>query len=159
MPCSISRTPPGSRPPRPGRLTRRRRSSRLGSLGGYGHARRGRRAAERRTRMNHGLRHISRRALMLAVPLAAAAIAAGCTVPPPPGAAPLRYRDVIFPNLTITSGLVYGSAPDAVGNPVTLTLDMYRPTGDTQTSRPAIVLVHGGGFYSGDSTNAAMVKM
>ena len=87
------------------------------------------------------------------------AVAAGCSVPPPPGAAPLRYRDVIFPNLTVTSGLTYGSAPDASGNPVTLTLDLYRPVGDTQTSRPAIVLVHGGGFVSGSSTNGAMVTM
>ena len=108
----------------------------------------------------HHSRRRARRALFVCGPLAAAvALAVGCSVPPPPGAAPLRYRDVIFPNLTITQGLVYGSAPDLSGNPVTLTLDMYRPSGDTQTSRPAIVLVHGGGFYSGDSTNAAMVKM
>lgn len=106
------------------------------------------------------LRRRARRALLACVPLAAAAaLAAGCSVPPPPGAAPLRYRDLIFPNLTVTSGLVYGSAPDLSGNPVTLTLDMYRPTGDRQTSRPAIVLVHGGGFVAGDSTNSAMVKM
>src|SRR5581483_11615310 len=97
------------------------------------------------------------RLVLLAIPVGLAL--AGCTVPEPAGTAPLRYRDVIFPNLTVTSGLVYGSAPDLSGNPVTLTLDMYRPTGDTQTSRPAIVLVHGSGFISGDSTNSAMVKM
>lgn len=96
----------------------------------------------------------------LALPLLAALLlAVGCSVPAPPGPAPLRYRDVIFPNVTITSGLVYGSAPDASGNPVTLTLDLYQPSGDTQTSRPAIVLVHGGGFVAGDSTNSAMVRM
>jgi predicted esterase len=102
----------------------------------------------------------ARRALLVCAPLAAAAaLAVGCSVPPPPGAAPLRYRDVIFPDVTITTGLVYGSAPDLSGNPVTLTLDMYRPSGDTQTSRPAIVLVHGGGFVTGDSTNSPMVRM
>jgi acetyl esterase/lipase len=84
---------------------------------------------------------------------------AGCALPAPPGTAPLRYRDVIFPNVTTTSGLTYGSAPDASGNPVTLTLDLYQPSGDTQTSRPAIVLVHGGGFTGGTSTNADMVRM
>jgi para-nitrobenzyl esterase len=83
----------------------------------------------------------------------------GCTLPAPPGTAPLRYRDVIFPTVTTTSGLTYGSAPDASGNPVTLTLDMYQPSGDAQTSRPAIVLVHGGGFTGGTSTNGDMVRM
>jgi acetyl esterase/lipase len=107
----------------------------------------------------HHLRRRARRAVLICVPIATAALVAACSVPPPPGDAPLRYRDVIFPNLTVTTGLVYGSAPDLSGNPVTLTLDMYQPTGDTQGSRPAIVLVHGGGFISGDSTNSAMVKM
>ncbi len=93
------------------------------------------------------------------LPLALLALAAGCTVPPPPGASPLRYRDVIVANVRVTSGIVYGSAPDASGKPVTLTLDLYQPIGDTQRSRPAIVLVHGGGFVAGDSTNSAMVRM
>ncbi len=83
----------------------------------------------------------------------------GCALPAPPGAAPLRYRDVIFPTLTITSGLTYGSAPDLSGNPVTLTLDMYQPSGDTHTSRPAIVLVHGGSFVGGHSTDSGVVRM
>jgi para-nitrobenzyl esterase len=61
--------------------------------------------------------------------------------------------------VTTTSGLTYGSAPDASGNPVTLTLDTYQPTGDTQTSRPAIVLVHGGAFTGGTSKDGNMVMM
>ena len=84
---------------------------------------------------------------------------AGCSLPPPAGTAPLRYRDVIFPSLTVTSGLTYGSAPDLSGNPVTLTLDMYQPAGDTQASRPAIVLVHGGSFVGGASTDSGVVKL
>lgn len=100
-----------------------------------------------------------RRAGLAVVALAAVAGLAGCTVPAPPGQAPLRYRDAIFPDLTITRGVTYGSAPDASGNPQTLTLDVYQPTADTQTQRPAIVLVHGGGFVSGNSNNGAMVTM
>jgi acetyl esterase/lipase len=105
-----------------------------------------------------GLAHRRRRSLAL-VPILLACGIAGCTLPPPDGAAPLRYRDVIFPNLTITSGLTYGSAPDLSGNQVTLTLDMYQPSGDTQRSRPAIVLVHGGSFVGGSSTDSGVVKL
>lgn len=91
--------------------------------------------------------------------LLALGLTAGCTLPPPAGIAPLRYRDVIFSSVTTNYGLTYGSAPDAAGNPVQLTLDMYRPAGDTQLSRPAIVLVHGGSFVSGTSKDASMVRM
>ncbi len=86
-------------------------------------------------------------------------VATGCTLPEPAGVAPLRYRDAIFSTVTSTDGLTYGTAPDAAGNPETLTLDMYQPTGDTQTSRPAIVLVHGGGFTSGTSKAGNMVEL
>ena len=82
-------------------------------------------------------RRAARLAAFALLPLLALA---GCTLPAPPGAAPLRYRDVIFPNVTTASGVTYGSAPDASGNPVTLTLDTYQPTGDTQTGRPAIYI-------------------
>src|SRR5690349_8666422 len=57
-----------------------------------------------------------------------AALALGaCTLPAPPGNAPLRYRDQVFNNVDVTSGIPYGSAPDSNGNPVTLTLDLYQP--------------------------------
>jgi acetyl esterase/lipase len=98
-------------------------------------------------------------AAVLGALLVCAAPAIADSVPPPTGPAPLRYRDAIFPTLTVTRGLAYGSAPDQSGNPVTLTLDMYRPAGDTQTSRPAIVLVHGGSFDTGDSRNTTMVTI
>ena len=86
--------------------------------------------------------------------LGSALVLGACTVPAPPGDAPLRYRDVIFTGVSVTSDLTYGSAPDLQGNPVTLTLDLYRPTGDTQTRRPAIVWIHGGGFSGGDKTRS-----
>lgn len=77
-------------------------------------------------------------------------VLAGCTIPAPPGAAGLRYRDPVFSNITQTSNLQYGSAPDLNGNPVNLMLDLYQPTGDTVAQRPAVVWVHGGGFCCGD---------
>jgi predicted esterase len=93
------------------------------------------------------------------VALLAAALIGGCTLPRPPGDAPLRYRDPVFSNVTVTSNLQYGGAPDAQGTQVPLLLDMYRPTGDAQTSRPALVWVHGGGFSTGDKKNAVPVDV
>ncbi len=76
---------------------------------------------------------------------------------PPPGAAPLRYRDLVFGSVATTSDLVYGSAVNNSGQTVTLTFDLYQPVGDTVTARPAIVWVHGGSFSSGDKTSPELV--
>jgi dienelactone hydrolase len=100
-----------------------------------------------------------RKAVAALVALLAAAVFTGCTVPQPPGAGPLRYRDQVFSNVTVTSNLQYGSAPNAQGTPVPLKLDMYRPAGDTQTKRPALVWVHGGSFSGGDKTNVVPVDV
>jgi predicted esterase len=79
---------------------------------------------------------------------------AGCTVPQPPGAGTVRYRDQVFSNVTVTPNLQYGSAPDINNQPEALTLDLYRPTGDTNASRPAVIWAHGGGFCCGDKSSA-----
>lgn len=99
------------------------------------------------------------RVRLLVLVILALGLTAGCTLPAPAGTAPLRYRDAIFTQLTKTFGITYGSAPDANGNPVTLTLDMYQPAGDTETSRPAIVLVHGGSFIGGNSRQSGVVML
>ena len=75
----------------------------------------------------------------------------------PPGDAPLRYRDAIFANVTLTSNVTYGSAVNNSGQTVTLQLDIYEPTGDAITERPAIVWVHGGSFSGGDKTSPELV--
>jgi acetyl esterase/lipase len=93
----------------------------------------------------------------LVAALIAIAVLAGCTVPRPPGDGTIRYRDQVFNNVTVTHDLQYGSAPDANGNPVALKLDLYQPTGDTQTKRPALVWVHGGSFCCGDKTSPEIV--
>ena len=76
----------------------------------------------------------------------------------PPGDAPLRYRDQIFANVTVTSNVTYGSAVNVSGQTVTLLLDIYEPTGDSITARPAIIWVHGGSFAFGDKTSAELVQ-
>ena len=82
----------------------------------------------------------------LGAALVVAALTAGCAyLPAPEGPAPMRYRDAIFSTVDETPDLVYGEAPDALGNPVTLKLDVFEPHGDDVTARPALVLVHGGG--------------
>jgi dienelactone hydrolase len=76
-------------------------------------------------------------------------------MPPPPGDAPLRYRDAVFPSVSVTRDLTYGGAPDNEDNPVSLKLDLYRPNGDTAARRPAVVYVHGGGFSHGGKSAGA----
>ena len=83
---------------------------------------------------------------------------AGClNVLPPPGDAPLRYRDDVFTNVTTTTNITYGSATNQAGQVQSLELDVYRPAGDTVTSRPAIVWIHGGGFSGGNKTSPEIV--
>jgi dipeptidyl aminopeptidase/acylaminoacyl peptidase len=98
-----------------------------------------------------------RRLLLLALALAVAIT--GCTVPRPPGDSPLRYRDAVFTDVAKTSDIQYGQAPDANNNPVDLKLDLYQPTGDSETKRPALIWVHGGSFSGGDKTNVVPVDV
>jgi acetyl esterase/lipase len=88
-----------------------------------------------------------------------ALVVAGCSVPllKQPGDAPLRYRDAITSSVTTTKDVTYGSAVNQQGTTVSLKLDIYRPGGDTLTSRPAVVWVHGGSFSSGDKTSPELV--
>jgi acetyl esterase/lipase len=85
-------------------------------------------------------------------------VATACSpLAPPVGPAPLRYRDDVFTSVTKTADITYGSAVDQTGRTVTLRLDLYQPTGDTVTSRPAIVWVHGGSFRSGSKSSPELV--
>ena len=96
---------------------------------------------------------------LAALAIVATALITGCTLPKPAGDAPLRYRDATFADVTKTSDIQYGQAPDANNNPVALKLDLYQPTGDTETQRPALIWVHGGSFSGGDKTNIVPVDV
>ncbi len=86
-------------------------------------------------------------------------LAAGCDWPyiVPPGNAPMRYRDPVFTSVSVKSNVTYGAAVNLSGQTVTLQFDMYQPSGDTVTQRPAIVWVHGGSFCCGDKTSPEIV--
>ena len=68
----------------------------------------------------------------------------------PAGGADLRYRAEVFQEISVTTDVPYGSAPDLNNNPTALKLDLYQPVGDAVAKRPAVVWVHGGGFSGGD---------
>ncbi len=65
-----------------------------------------------------------------------------------------RYLNPIFPAVTLSSDILYGSNTTIGGINTQLRLDFYEPTGDTQAVRPLILLVHG---FPGNKTDANMV--
>jgi acetyl esterase/lipase len=69
-------------------------------------------------------------------------------VDPPRG----RYQDPVFDDVRVDRDVIYRETFDYLGRPVQLKMDIYRPAGDTATSRPTIVLMHGGFFIAGDKT-------
>ncbi len=68
-----------------------------------------------------------------------------------------RYLDVTFPEVQVDRDIVYRETVDARGNPVRLTLDIYRPVGDSATRRPAVMWMHGGFFGGGDKSHGTRV--
>jgi dienelactone hydrolase len=72
--------------------------------------------------------------------------------PPPPRG---RYLDPIFTDIDVTYDVVYRETTDYKGNPIALKMDIYRPAGDTATSRPAVMWMHGGYFIFGDKSGMA----
>jgi len=64
-----------------------------------------------------------------------------------------RYLDEVFSDITVTTGVEYGvngtvftlaSAMEVL--PESLLMDIYEPSGDTETSRPLVLLFHTGNF-------------
>lgn len=57
-----------------------------------------------------------------------------------------RYLEPVFADVTVVCDLQYGQAPDERGQNQVLTLDLYRPAGDTATNRPVVLWLQHGGF-------------
>lgn len=64
----------------------------------------------------------------------------------------VRYKEDVFAATTKTT-VDYAPTLNYFGNPITLQMDVYEPTGDAVQARPAIVLAHGGSFIFGDKSN------
>jgi acetyl esterase/lipase len=60
-----------------------------------------------------------------------------------------RYRDRVFDDVEVDRDIVYRRTVDHLGIALDLRLDVYRPAGDTATSRPAVLWMHGGWFVGG----------
>lgn len=102
--------------------------------------------------------HARSRGVLVGAALTLAVVGVGCDpLATPSGPAPLRYRDDVFSSVATTADVTYGRAVDHTGQTVTLKLDVYQPAGDTVTSRPAIVWVHGGSFCCGTRTSPEIV--
>jgi acetyl esterase/lipase len=72
--------------------------------------------------------------------------------------AQLPYTQEIYSYDSLTD-VVYGTAVDYAGNTDTLLLDIYKPAGDANCLRPAIVLIHGGAFVGGSKSDADLVYL
>ena len=70
---------------------------------------------------------------------------------------PADYINPRFANVTVTSGVKFADVINYKGVLTSLFLDVYQPTGDTNTSRPAIVWIHGGGFRTGSSRTQSYI--
>ena len=80
-----------------------------------------------------------------------------------------RYVDEVFSEVTVTSDVMYGSNIGIITQAPAqedLYMDVYEPTGDTETNRPVVVMLHTGSFLpaiangqaTGDKTDFAIVE-
>jgi acetyl esterase/lipase len=70
-----------------------------------------------------------------------------------------KYWDTLFPAITITSNVPYGSNVTVNNTTQTLLMDIYEPTNNTIPYRPLIILAHGGSFISGVKTSPDVVTL
>jgi para-nitrobenzyl esterase len=70
-----------------------------------------------------------------------------------------RYSTDLFTAVTVTSNITFGQNINFQGVNTTLNLDLYEPTGDTETARPLIVWAHGGSFIGGSKTDGDVVTL
>lgn len=60
-----------------------------------------------------------------------------------------------FTDVTVTTGVQFGSNTAVAGGNQVLRMDVYEPTGDNAQDRPVVIVAFGGSFVSGDRTQVA----
>lgn len=71
-----------------------------------------------------------------------------------PGCDGSRYKDDVFQGFTKTT-VEYAPTVSHLGGDMTLSMDVYEPSGDQIAQRPVVILAHGGSFIFGDRTMMA----
>lgn len=66
-----------------------------------------------------------------------------------------RYTTPLFPDVTVTTGVAFGSNTGVSGAPQTLLMDIYEPTGDVLEERPVVLAAFGGSFVAGSRADMA----
>ena len=69
------------------------------------------------------------------------------------------YTPAKTEGVTYAQGLVDANWGREAGTVLDLKLDLWQPEGAEETPRPALVLIHGGGFTGGSRQNAAIVRL
>jgi len=72
---------------------------------------------------------------------------------------PGLYQDPIYPDVKMISNVVYGQNALYNGQMTNLTLDIYMPNQLVNYKRPAVLLLHGGGFIYGDKTDSTVTVL
>lgn len=66
-----------------------------------------------------------------------------------------RFADDVFSGFDTLNNVPYGQAINLKGQPETLKLDVFLPSGtDTLRKRPLLIFIHGGGFQNNDKVGA-----
>jgi para-nitrobenzyl esterase len=70
-----------------------------------------------------------------------------------------RYVNQIFPSVDATVDITYGNNINQAGAAQSLELDVYEGTGDIETSRPLLIMAHGGSFIGGSKEATDVVDI
>lgn len=68
------------------------------------------------------------------------------------------YTEIQY-DYRVDSSVYYGTAINYAGNPVELTMDIYKPVGDNNPNRPVLVLAFGGAWIAGDKRNSDITSI
>lgn len=69
---------------------------------------------------------------------------------------PVRYMDQVFDSYDLATDIPYKETVGYQAEAVTLKLDVYSPTGDDESNRPAILWVHGGALMMGSKDGPSL---